>query len=54
MIKPDHDAEALRRRERTEQGRSPGQRTKRSRNLARALKLPGKRERRSWRKFIDG
>lgn len=53
MIKPDHNAEALRRRDRTQQGRSPGQRTKRSRNRARAQKLPGKRERQAWRKLID-
>ncbi len=47
MIKPDHAAEAIRRRERTEQGRSPGQRTARSTNKARAYKYPGKRNRAS-------
>ena len=47
MIKPDHAAEAIRRRERTEQGRSPGQHTTRSTNKARAYKYPGKRNRAS-------
>jgi hypothetical protein len=47
VIKPDHAAEAIRRRERTEQERSPGQRTARSTNKARAHKYPGKRNRAS-------
>lgn len=37
-----HEAEALRRRDRVQQGRSPGQHTTRSRNQARATKRPGK------------
>ena len=45
MIKPDHAAEKIRRRERTEQGRSPGQRTPRSENKGRAYKYPGKKNR---------
>ena len=49
MIKPDHDTEALRRRDRTQQGRSPGQRTKRSKNKRRIFKFPGKGERHQWR-----
>lgn len=53
MIKPDHEAERLRRRDRTEQGRSPGQRTTRSYNKGRAEKYPGKRERQVWRKRQD-
>lgn len=52
VIKPDHQAEAIRRRERTEQGRSPGQHTKRSRNKARCHKYPGKGNRQHWRKEI--
>jgi hypothetical protein len=42
-------AEKTRRRERTEQGRSPAQRTTRSRNKARALKRPGKGQRHNWK-----
>ena len=44
-MKPNHDAEAIRRRERTEQGLSPGQQTPRSKNKGRAYKYPGKQER---------
>jgi hypothetical protein len=44
-MKSAHDAEAIRRRERTERGLSPAQRTTRSKNKGRAYKYPGKRER---------
>lgn len=44
-MKPLHDAEKVRRRERTEQGRSPAQKTTRSKNRGRAYKYPGKKER---------
>jgi hypothetical protein len=54
MIKPDHDAEAIRRRDRTQQGRSPAQRTSRSEDKGRSNKRPGKGQRRRWRKLIDG
>lgn len=37
------------RRDRTEQGRSPAQRTSRSRNKGRAHKRPGKGQRHQWR-----
>lgn len=47
-----HEAEKARRRARTEQGRSPGQRTTRSRNKARAAKRPGKGNRTNWRKGL--
>ena len=53
LLKPDHDAEAIRRRDRTLEGRSPGQITPRARNKYRAEKYPGKRERRAWRKELD-
>jgi len=53
MFKPDHDNEALRRRDRTQQGRSPGQHTKRSKNKRRIFKLPGKGERHQWRSYAD-
>lgn len=43
------DVEKQRRRDRTEQGRSPVQRTSRSRNKARAHKRPGKGQRNQWR-----
>ena len=49
-MKPDHNAEAIRRRERTERGLSPAQRTTRSKNKARAYKYPGKGERSSHRR----
>lgn len=45
-----HEAEALRRRARTETGRSPAQRTKRSRNKGRETKRPGKATRNNWRR----
>lgn len=41
--------EKNRRRERTEQGRSPAQHTTRSVNKARRAKYPGKGHRQSWR-----
>lgn len=44
-MKPDHAAEAIRRRDRTEQGRSPAQRTCLSANKARSDKYPGKKNR---------
>lgn len=47
-------AEKGRRRQRTETGRSPAQRTVRSRNDYRAAKLPGKRERRQLRQTLRG
>lgn len=50
MLKPDPAAEKLRRRERTEMGRSPAQRTPRSKNKGRAYKYPGKRERASHKR----
>jgi hypothetical protein len=53
MIKPDHDTEAMRRRDRTQQGRSPGQRTSRSEDKGRSFKRPGKGQRQRWRKLID-
>ena len=53
LTKPDHDAEAIRRRDRTLNGRSPAQRTTLCRNKYRAEKYPGKRERREWRKRQD-
>lgn len=53
MMKPDHDAEAIRRRDRTQQGRSPGQRTSRSYNKYRGAKYPGKKERGAWRKSLQ-
>jgi len=40
--RPDHEAEKVRRRERTEMGRSPAQRTSRSENKGRSYKYPGK------------
>lgn len=43
------EAEKARRRVRTEQGRSPAQRTTRSRNKARAAKRPGKGNRNNWK-----
>lgn len=43
-------AEYLRRRQRTEQGRSPAQNTPRSKNKARERKYPGKGSRDDWRK----
>lgn len=45
-----HEAERLRRRVRTEMGRSPGQHTTRSTNKARAAKRPGKGNRNQWRR----
>lgn len=53
ITKPDHDAEALRRRDRTQQGKSPAQKTKRSRNKARWEKYPGKGNRHQWRKTLQ-
>lgn len=41
-MKPNHDAEKVRRRERTEMGRSPAQKTPRSENKARSYRYPGK------------
>jgi hypothetical protein len=49
-MKPNYDAEAMRRRERTERGLSPAQRTTRSKNQGRAYKYPGKQERASHRR----
>lgn len=46
------DDEKARRRTRTEQGRSPAQRTTRSKNKARAAKRPGKGNRNSWKAGI--
>lgn len=46
-------AEYLRRRQRTEQGRSPAQNTPRSENKARRRKLPGKGQRGDWRHEED-
>lgn len=45
MIKPDHAAEKIRRRDRTQTGRSPAQRTARSENKGRSYKYPGKKNR---------
>ena len=45
-------AEKIRRRRRTETGRSPAQQTVRSRNDYRAAKRPGKRERRQLRQEL--
>ncbi len=45
-----HEAEAQRRRERTEQGRSPAQHTTRSVNKARRAKYPGKGHRSEWKR----
>lgn len=42
--------EKMRRRARAEQGRSPAQRTPRSRNKARMHKRPGKGHRHAWRR----
>lgn len=49
-MKPDHTAEKARRRERTEMGRSPAQKTTRSANKGRMDKYPGKRNRRSHKR----
>lgn len=48
----NHDTERDRRRRRTETGRSPAQRTVRSRNNYRAAKRPGRRERRQLRQQL--
>lgn len=53
-MKPDHAAEAIRRRDRTQNGRSPAQRTSRSEDKGRSSKRPGKGQRQRWRKMIDG
>ena len=45
-------AEAERRRIRTEQGRSPAQKTTRSVNKARRKKYPGKGHRQEWRREL--
>ena len=50
MIKPDHAAEKIRRRDRTQTGRSPAQRTARSENKGRSSKRPGKKNRAASRK----
>ena len=46
--------EKLRRRARTEQGRSPAQHTKKSKNKAREAKKPGKGSRDNWKEDTDG
>jgi hypothetical protein len=46
------DDEKARRRTRTEQGRSPAQRTTRSTNKARAAKFPGKGNRNAWKRGL--
>ena len=51
IIKPDHDAEKVRRRERTEMGRSPAQKTPRSENKGRSYKYPGKGNRAAQRRM---
>lgn len=46
------EAEKARRRERTEQGRSPAQHTTKSPNKGRIAKLPGKGQRSNWKKEL--
>ena len=48
------DAEKIRRRHRTENGRSPAQLTTRSLDAYRATKRPGQRERRQMRQELRG
>ena len=51
----DHPVdEKARRRVRTEQGRSPAQHTKKSKNKAREAKRPGKGSRTDWKREDDG
>jgi hypothetical protein len=47
-----HEAEKIRRRDRTQRGLSPAQRTKRSKDKGRAAKRPGKGERSLWKKTL--
>jgi hypothetical protein len=47
-----HEAEKIRRRDRTQRGRSPAQRTTRSKDKGRAAKRPGKGERNAWKKAL--
>lgn len=51
-MKKTNETEKARRRERVENGRSPAQRTTRSKNQARAAKRPGKGNRNNWKNEV--